>query len=122
MDFFNIGAGELVFLVLLAILLIGPGRAAQVFRQVTPTLAHLRREWFSFQKGLMTEINELEQETTGGLISSLAGDLDKVQQDVVDGVREIEQEAMAGIGPHLHPASSGPASAPPPLENQDQAE
>ncbi|MGD1994897.1 MAG: twin-arginine translocase TatA/TatE family subunit [Anaerolineae bacterium] len=65
MEFLNVGTGELLFLVLLAILVIGPRRTVELTRQVGRLLGRLQQEWRSVQRELMTEMRSLEEEATG---------------------------------------------------------
>jgi Sec-independent protein translocase protein TatA len=60
MEFINVGTGELLFLVLLAILVVGPKRTIQLARQVGQLLTRLQREWRRVQRDLMAEVNTLE--------------------------------------------------------------
>jgi Sec-independent protein translocase protein TatA len=62
MDIFNIGSGELVFLVIFAILIVGPRRAAELASQAGRLLTRLRREWYSVRRDVMAEVTALEKE------------------------------------------------------------
>jgi sec-independent protein translocase protein TatB len=65
MEFLNIGTGELLFLLLLAILVIGPRRTVELSRQAGRLLTRLQHEWRNVQRELMTEMRSLEEEATG---------------------------------------------------------
>ena len=62
MDFLNVGPSELVFVVLLAILVIGPKKTVEYGQQVGRLMVHLRRQWQQVQHDLMTEVRSIEQE------------------------------------------------------------
>jgi sec-independent protein translocase protein TatB len=62
MEFLNIGSAELLFLLLIAILVVGPRRAAELASQSGRLMARLRREWNSVRRDLMAEVASLEQE------------------------------------------------------------
>jgi Sec-independent protein translocase protein TatA len=64
MEFLNIGSAELLFLVLIAILVVGPRRAAELASQGGRLMARLRREWVSVRRDLMAEVASLERETS----------------------------------------------------------
>ena len=62
MDFLNIGPSELVFVVLLAILVIGPKKTVEYGQQVGRWMIHLRRQWQEVQRDLMTEMRAIEKD------------------------------------------------------------
>lgn len=62
MEFLNVGFGELVFLLLIAILVVGPRRAVQLARQVGRFISYLQREWRKVQREIVTEVQGLERE------------------------------------------------------------
>lgn len=66
MEFLNIGTGELLFLVLLAILVIGPRRTVELSRQAGRLLGRLQHEWRNVQRELMAEMNSLERDVVSG--------------------------------------------------------
>jgi len=59
MDFLNIGSGELVFLILLAILVVGPKRAVELAQQAGRFVSSLRRQWYAVQRDLTAEVEAL---------------------------------------------------------------
>lgn len=71
MDFLNLGSGEFVFLILLAILLVGPKRAVEWVQQATRFAARIRQEWLAVQRDVMKEVQVLTQETTSALQPAL---------------------------------------------------
>jgi Sec-independent protein translocase protein TatA len=62
MDFLNVGPAELVFVVLLAILVIGPKKTVEYGQQLGRLLVHLRRQWQDVQRDLMTEVRAIERD------------------------------------------------------------
>lgn len=71
MDFLNLGSGEFVFLILLAILLVGPKRAVEWVQQASRFAARIRQEWLAVQRDVMKEVQALTKETTSALQPAL---------------------------------------------------
>jgi sec-independent protein translocase protein TatB len=65
MEVFNIGTGELLFILLLAILVVGPKRTVELAQQAGRFLGRLQREWDAVRRGVVEEITTLEKEVTG---------------------------------------------------------
>lgn len=59
MELFNIGTGELLFILLLAILVVGPKRTVELAQQAGRFLGRLQREWDAVRRGVMEEVNAL---------------------------------------------------------------
>ncbi|HEY76776.1 MAG TPA: hypothetical protein G4O00_11460 [Thermoflexia bacterium] len=64
MEFFNIGPGELLFIALLAILVVGPKRSVQLMQQAGRLLARLQQEWRTIQRDIMTEVQVVRDEVS----------------------------------------------------------
>jgi len=64
MDFLNIGSGELVLLILLAILVVGPKRAVELAQQAGRFVSSLRRQWYAVQRDLTAEVEALTGSAT----------------------------------------------------------
>ncbi len=99
MDFFNIGTGELVFLLLIAILVVGPKRAVELAQQSSRFLSRIQKEWRSVQQDVMAEVRTLQQETLNAVDPNL--------RDIAEGVRTLEAELTAtteSIQQHQDPA------------------
>jgi Sec-independent protein translocase protein TatA len=64
MEFFNIGPGELLFIALLAILVVGPKRSVQLMQQAGRLLARLQQEWRTIQRDIMTEVQAVRDEVS----------------------------------------------------------
>jgi sec-independent protein translocase protein TatB len=77
MEFLNIGTGELLFLVLLAILIIGPRRTVELSRQAGRLLSRLQMEWRNVQRELMTEMKSLEDEVNTHVRGAVPPELSK---------------------------------------------
>lgn len=84
MEFLNIGTGELLFLVLLAILVIGPRRTVELSRQAGRLLARLQTEWRNVQRELMTEMRSLEDEVSTHVRGAVPPELSKPPLSDVD--------------------------------------
>lgn len=110
MDFLNIGSGEFLFLILLAILLIGPRRAVELVQQVSRFAARLQQEWRSVQRDVLQELRTLQEETTQAVKPVLQEALQEGEQarreaqsalqEVVAGVREA---ATPAVPPEVSP-------------------
>ncbi len=87
MDIFNIGTGELFFILVLAILLVGPRRAVELVQQIGRLMARLQREWRSVQQSVLTEVNALKEDTLAAVDPGL--------KEIAEEVRALEQEALA---------------------------
>ncbi|MBC7225988.1 MAG: hypothetical protein H5T61_01970 [Thermoflexales bacterium] len=79
MDFLNIGSGEFVFLILLAILLVGPKRAVEWVQQFSRFAARIRQEWLAVQRDVLKEVQALSQETASALQPALQEAAQSVQ-------------------------------------------
>ncbi len=108
MEFFNIGTGELVFLVLLAILLVGPKRAVELVQQGGRLMARLRREWMAVQRDVLSEVQALKEETLGAVEPSLREDLRRVAEET----KALEKEVQAIGRPAGSQAPRGKGEAP----------
>jgi Sec-independent protein translocase protein TatA len=100
MDFFNIGAAELVFILVLAILLVGPKRAVELVQQGRKLLARVQQEWLGVQQSVMTEVEMLKDETLPELESLKDGTLKEVeaaQKGTLTEVEALKQEALAEV-------------------------
>ena len=62
MDFLNIGPAELAFIVLLAILVIGPERTVKYAQEVGVLVTRLQREWHAARQELMSGVQTVEKE------------------------------------------------------------
>ncbi len=110
MDFFNIGTGELVFLVLLAILLVGPKRAVELMQQVGRLAARLRREWMAVQRDVLAEVEAIKKETLEAVEAPLGEDLRRLAEET----KALEKEVLATREAARLGVPGGAAVAPPP--------
>jgi Sec-independent protein translocase protein TatA len=62
MNFFNIGTGEFLFLILLAILLVGPGRTVQFLQQGRRLVSRVQGEWRAAQQAVEDEVKPVRDE------------------------------------------------------------
>ena len=66
MELFGVGAGELLLIMVLALVVIGPERLPEVAAQVGRTVADLRRQAsqlsYEFQKSLETAVEERQEQ------------------------------------------------------------
>jgi len=92
MDFFNVGTGELLFLVLLAILLIGPRRAVELVQQVRRLVASLQQEWEPVRREVVAEMQALQQETLAAVGPPLKEELQGIATEVQAREREVLAE------------------------------
>jgi Sec-independent protein translocase protein TatA len=96
MDFLNIGSGELVFLILLAILLVGPKRAVEWVQQASRFAARIRQEWLAVQRDVIREVQAIQQDTAAALrptIQEVSRDSQAVQQEGAEAVQSLQEVA-----------------------------
>lgn len=103
MDFLNIGSGEFVFLILLAILLVGPKRAVEWIQHASRFAARLQQEWRAVQRDVMREVRALQQETLSAVQPAL--------QEVAREGQALQQEAASTLQPLLQEAAQELQSA-----------
>jgi Sec-independent protein translocase protein TatA len=99
MDFFNIGTGELVFLVVIAILVVGPKRAVALVQQAGRFAARMQKEWRSVQRDVMAEVEALKEETLGGAQADLHDELRDLELGVRAGLKSAQKETRAPRDP-----------------------
>jgi|DewCreStandDraft_5_1066085.scaffolds.fasta_scaffold07175_4 sec-independent protein translocase protein TatB len=93
MDFLNLGSGEFVFLILLAILLVGPKRAVEWVQQAGRFATRIRQEWLAVQRDVMKEVQALSRETADALqpaLKEVAQEGQGVLQDVTQSVQALQ--------------------------------
>ncbi len=93
MDFLNIGSGEVFFLILLAILLVGPKRAVEWIQQAGRFAARLQQEWRAVQRDVMQEVQALQQETMRAVQPTL--------QDIAREREALQRETVGDLQPAL---------------------
>lgn len=91
MDFLNLGSGEFVFLILLAILLVGPKRAVEWVQQASRFAARIRQEWLAVQRDVMKEVQALSRETADALQPALK----EVAQEGQGALQDVTQTVQA---------------------------
>jgi sec-independent protein translocase protein TatA len=95
-NFLNIGPWEMMVILAIAILLIGPKRVMEIGRSIGRLTNQLRRMSGEFVGDLQTELEETEQEARGALKSIAEGGAD-VSAEIEDTGQEARQ-ALEGIG------------------------
>lgn len=96
MDFLNVGSGELVLLLLLAILLVGPKRAVEWVQQASRFAARIRQEWLAVQRDVIREVQAIQQGTADALrptLQEIAQDTLAVQQEGAETVKSLQEVA-----------------------------
>ncbi|MCX7855391.1 MAG: hypothetical protein N2556_05340 [Anaerolineae bacterium] len=91
MDFLNLGSGEFVFLILLAILLVGPKRAVEWIQQASRFAARIRQEWLAVQQDVVREVQALSRETADALQPVLK----EVTQEGQGALQDVTQSVQA---------------------------
>lgn len=91
MDFLNLGSGEVVFLIVLAILLVGPKQAVEWVQQAGRFAARIRQEWMAVQRDVMREVQALSRETADALQPVLK----EVGQEGQGAFQEVTQSVQA---------------------------
>ncbi len=122
MDFFNIGSGELFFLILLAILLVGPKRAVEWIQQAGRLAARVRQEWLAVQRDVVREVQALSRETTAAvrpILQEAAQETQGSLQDLAQSVRAIQEAKQEIVSLREEVAAPKPLSLPDVLEPTD---
>ncbi len=122
MDFLNIGSGEFVFLILLAILLVGPKRAVEWVQQASRFAARIRQEWLAVQRDVVREVQALSRETTDAvrpILQEAAQDAQGLSEDWAESVRAIREVKKEVISLQEQMAVPEPLPLPDVLEPTD---
>lgn len=112
MNAFNLGSGEFLLLIVLAILLVGPRRAVEWTQELSRFAARVRREWLAAQRDLMQEIQALQRETVNNLQPAVQEAIREGQVLQPEGaeaeraLRDISQEIRKFQEQVVHPPSS----------------
>ena len=88
----NLGAGEILLLALLALLLFGPKRLPEVGRQVGRALAEIRRVSREFEREVRDVTEPFEREVRG-VAEPFERELRETAEPIEREVRELEHEA-----------------------------
>ena len=88
----NLGAGEILLLALLALLLFGPKRLPEVGRQVGRALAEIRRVSREFEREVREVAEPFEREVRG-VTEPFERELRETAEPLEREVRELEREA-----------------------------
>ncbi len=88
----NLGAGEILLLALLALLLFGPKRLPEIGRQVGRALAEVRRVSREFEREVR-EVTEPFEREVRGVAEPLGRELRETAEPLEREVRELEREA-----------------------------
>ncbi len=99
MDFLNVGASELLVLVLLALLIFGPEDIVRIVRTASRYLAQLRRVWDSVA-------NDLRQEFALVGADALATDVQESFKEVQAVIGEVS-EPFGASRQQIHGEASG---------------
>jgi len=125
--FSNVGITELVLILLLAILVLGPERLPEFSRQLAKLLRDVRKAYENLTRDLGPELAAIQQ-STAELRESVeavrsipqemvetvvkAAELDQVQnelQDVADSIRQVEKEIFQAARSGTEPTAAGNA-------------
>jgi sec-independent protein translocase protein TatB len=110
-NFLNIGASELILIILIAILAIGPRRMVQLMRTLGRTAGKLRRMSSEFMSMVNSELREtgLDPETVKGALDGEAnvieGQMKSADDETKETVRRLRQE-IGSLQAELQAAAS----------------
>ena len=97
---FNIGFGELFFILIMVGILLGPQRIRQAARWLGQTISQLRRTWATFQQQLANELDVAERQELREALQELR-DLQKevaqLRYEVTNSPKMIQREASKAI-------------------------
>ena len=112
--FGSIGGGELLFILVLAMLLFGPRRIPEIGRTIGKTLTQLRRVTHEFRTGIEREVEVEKLRDAGDAMRSIRDEVGSIAGDALGSIRrEVDgaaREAKAGATPD--PGAIAPPSAP----------
>lgn len=122
--FGSIGGGELLFILVLALLLFGPRRIPEIGRTIGKTLTQLRRATQEFRTGIEREVEVEKLREAGDAMRSIRAEVGSVTKDALGSIRrEVDGAAReAGSAAAAAPVASVPNSEPagPPDEPSDR--
>lgn len=123
MDFLGIGPLELLFILVIALIVVGPKDLARVGRTLGRTLNRIYRSdsWRMLNEAsqtIRTLPNRLAREAALDELDSLKDDVDKTRDDLASESRKFDQSLKAWIQPAGESLESGeevqtPAASPP---------
>lgn len=126
-SFFNIGAPELILILIIAGMVMGPQRIRDVARWLGKTTAQLQE----IARGFTSQLNrELDQLDDGGELKSALKDVDDLRQEVARLRREVSdglkaplreatqavRETQTAVENSIHPPSIDPNGALPSIK------
>ncbi len=120
--FGSIGGGELLFILVLALLLFGPRRIPEIGRTIGKTLTQLRRATQEFRTGIEREVEVEKLRDAGDAMRSIRDEVGSVTRDALGSIRrEVDGVAReVSTGATADPGAGTPPSAPAsPAENSD---
>ena len=96
MGFFGIGLPELVVILVLALIVVGPQRLPEVAAQMGRTIRELRRYTSGLNRELMDSVKELEREyrELRGELHSVSGDLLSKAEALGRGLGSVSDEVQ----------------------------
>jgi len=104
-NFLNVGPWELTIILIIAILVVGPKRMAELARQIGRTVSHMREFSSEFLGTIQAELEMTEQETRQALdaiaengkksIASIPGQVQAADQDTRYMLETISEERQA---------------------------
>lgn len=113
--FGSIGGGEILAILVLALLLFGPRRIPEIGRSVGKALAQFRRASHEFRSGLEREVEMERLKEAGDTMRSLRDQVRSVPRDVVSaavGDRPPESSPTEGADPPSEPEGTSSGDAP----------
>ena len=111
MDFFNIGGLELIFLLALTVMLVGPQKAIELTNQIAKFVASARRTINSVKDDLQSQLDEetADLKQIERDVRSAVGKETQVFRDARNVLREAENEAENSFEAAKEPDHSGDA-------------
>lgn len=95
MNFLNIGASELIVIIIIAILAVGPRRMVQIARTLGRTAAKLRRmssEFLAIVNAELREVSEESQQALTGAVTTAQGEVKAADAVTKETLRTLRRE------------------------------
>jgi Tat protein translocase TatB subunit len=111
--FGSIGGGELLLILVLALLLFGPRRIPEIGRTIGKTLTQLRRATQEFRSGIEREVEVEKLREAGDAMRSIRAEVGSITKDALGSIRREVDGAARDVATG---AADRPAPAVPPGE------
>ena len=112
MNFFNIGAGEFLLIIVLLMLVVGPQRLPHLFRQVGKGIRDLRKFASEIDPELLQDFREISRDfqTVRDEMQTLRTDMAGIQRDLAGAAKDVTDSLNEVVGRGQRSTSLTPAA------------